>query len=74
MCFRFYDKIIKNGTRSNEKTIKIPYIEKSIANKDLIIPPWFEKKAIVGKLISEPDSEEIMKQINLRLIIEFYSR
>ena len=68
---------LKTGDKisfSNEKTIKIPYIEKSIANKDLIIPPWFEKKAIVGKLISEPDSEEIMKQINLRLIIEFYSR
>lgn len=58
----------------NEKTTKIPYIEKILTNKDLIIPAWLEKKAVVGKLISLPTSEEISKQCNLRLIIEYYSR
>jgi len=57
-----------------DKTAKIPYIEKSLNNKDVIIPGWLEKKAVVGKLISLPTNEEISKQINLRLIVEFYSR
>ena len=57
-----------------EKSMKIPYIEKSLSNKDLILPLWIEKKAIVGMLVAEPTVEEIAKQINLRLIIEYYSR
>lgn len=59
---------------ANEKIIKVPYIEKSLSNKDLIIPSWLEKKGTFGKLISLPTNEEINKQINLRLIIEYYSR
>jgi len=61
-------------TFSDEKTVKIPYIEKTINNKDHIIVGWLERKALMGKIISEPDSDEIQKQINLRLIVEFYSR
>lgn len=58
----------------NVKTTKIPYIESCIDNKDIILPPWIEKKAIVGKMISEPTQSVIEKLINLRLIIEYYSR
>lgn len=61
-------------TYSDSKTAKIPYIEKMISNTDVIIPSWFEKKALVGKLISEPLIDDIQKQVNLRLIIEYYSR
>lgn len=57
-----------------EKSQKIPYIEKSLSNKDIIVPSWLEKKAIAGKLITEPTNEEIEKQVNLRLVIEYYSR
>jgi len=57
-----------------DTTTKIPYIEKMLENKDLLIPAWLEKKAVAGRLIAEPSQEEIAKQINLRLIIEFYSR
>lgn len=59
---------------TKEKSMKIPYIEKSLANKDILIPAWLEKKAIAGRLIAEPNMDEISKQINLRLIIEYYSR
>lgn len=58
----------------NVKTAKIPYIEKMLTNKDTLIPIWLEKKAVAGKLISTPTAEEILKQCNLRLIIEYYSR
>lgn len=58
----------------DDKTTKIPYIENSLNNKDIILPSWLEKKAIAGKLIMEPTQDIIAKQINLRLIIEYYSR
>ena len=57
-----------------DTSMKIPYIEKCVANKDIILPVWLERKAVIGKLISEPTNDEIIKQINLRLIIEYYSR
>lgn len=57
-----------------EKSTKIPYIEKQLSNKDVIIPEWLERKALLGKLISDPTQDEIAKQVNLRLIIEYYSR
>lgn len=58
----------------SEKAAKIPYIEKVLNNKDIIIPPWLEKKGTRGKLIALPDSGEIEKQVNLRLVIEYYSK
>jgi small subunit ribosomal protein S4 len=58
----------------DDKTTKIPYIENSLNNKDIILPIWLEKKAIVGKLTVEPTQDAITKLINLRLIIEYYSR
>ncbi len=57
-----------------DKTAKIPYIEKTLTNKDNFFPNWLEKKATAGMLTAEPTNDEISKQINLRLIIEFYSR
>ena len=59
---------------TSEKSQKIPYIEKSLVNKDIIVPAWLEKKATVGKLIIEPTNDEIAKQVDLRLVIEYYSR
>ncbi len=67
----------RNGdiiTFSDEKTPKIAYIEKALVNKDSIMPKWIERKAVMSKVLSEPNHEEIEKQINLRLVIEFYSR
>ena len=57
-----------------EKTTKIPYIEKSLASKDYSIPAWFDRKAVAGKLTAEPTFDIVNKQINLRLVVEFYSR
>jgi small subunit ribosomal protein S4 len=59
---------------ADEKATKIPYVEKNLANKEIIIPKWLEKKGSSGKLINNPSSEDMQKQINLRLIVEFYSR
>lgn len=61
-------------TFADDKVSKIPYIEKEINNKDVIIPNWIERNNLIGKIIAEPNQEDIMKQCNLRLIIEYYSR
>jgi small subunit ribosomal protein S4 len=59
---------------AREKSKKIPYVESVLGNKDLIIPKWLEKKGDIGKLSGEPNAEEIEKQIDLRSVIEYYSR
>lgn len=68
---------VQNGDKigfKKEKTLKIPYVESSLANKDLFIPTWFQKEGTLGKLISTPTSEDIEKMVNMRSVIEFYSR
>jgi len=59
---------------AKEKTLKIPAVEKSLSIKDAFLPAWLEKKGPVGKLLSEPNGDIIEKQINMRLVIEFFSR
>jgi len=61
-------------TFAKEASVKIPAIEKALANKDMFMAPWLEKKATVGKVVGECTSELIEKQIILRLVIEYFSR
>jgi len=61
-------------TFASAATEKIPAIEKALANKDAMVPVWIERKATAGKLIGEPTSELIEKQVILRLVIEYFSR
>ena len=61
-------------TFAKEKTMKLPPIEQALAKKDQIIPAWLERKGTAGKLIGTPTAELLEAQINLRLVIEFYSR
>ncbi len=61
-------------TFSSEKAIKIPYIGEMLLNKDFIVPNWIDKKATVSKILKVPSNEDIERQINLRLVIEHYSR
>lgn len=56
------------------KTTKIPAVEASLSNKDTLIPKWLERKGGNGRIIQDPSSEDIEKQVNLRSVIEYYSR
>lgn len=58
---------------AKDKSTKIPHVETALGNKDRIIPDWIERKANSVK-IKEATSETIEKQVNLRQIIEYYSR
>ncbi len=57
-----------------EGSIKIPYIEKNLENKDLAIPKWLERQGAVGKVIGSADLEDVERIVNLRLVVEFFSR
>lgn len=61
-------------TFSKEGSRKIPQVVKMLENKDYIFPKWLQRKGDMGEVVAEPDNEEIEKQINLRSIIELYSR
>jgi small subunit ribosomal protein S4 len=61
-------------TFENDKTTKIPYIEANLAKKDIELPIWLQKKATTGKIVSMPDKESFIGDINLQLVVEFYSR
>lgn len=61
-------------TIARESSEKIPYIEASMARTDVVMPSWVEVKKKEGKLIAAPTSEVIEKQVNLRLVVEYYSR
>lgn len=58
----------------DKKSLKIPVIEKMIAEKNPVLPSWLERKGPVGKVIAEPKREDIGLDIDESLIVEFYSR
>jgi len=59
---------------NREASSKIPYIATNIEKKDVVIPSWLERKAIVGKVLAMPQREDMTGDINLQLVVEFYSR
>jgi small subunit ribosomal protein S4 len=56
------------------KAIKIPAVAETLEAKSKNVPIWLEKKAIVGKIKSLPERDDIDAEINENLIIEYYSR
>ena len=59
---------------SSDKSTKIPAIMSMLDKKDLILPVWLDVKSKEGKILAEPVSDDIANQINLRLVIEYYSK
>jgi len=56
-----------------EEASRIPQVRDTYSNK-VAPPPWLERKALVGKMIRWPKKEELETQVDVRSIIEFYSR
>lgn len=61
-------------TFAKDESKKIPYIDVYRTQADIILPSWLEVKKDEGTMASQPDSSLIEKQVNLRLVVEFYSR
>ncbi|KKR44973.1 MAG: 30S ribosomal protein S4 [Microgenomates group bacterium GW2011_GWC1_41_20] len=58
----------------DSKASNIPEIKKVLELKDVKIPSWLERKALVGKVSSLPKREDIVEPISEQDIVEFYSR
>ncbi|MFH1561603.1 MAG: 30S ribosomal protein S4 [Patescibacteria group bacterium] len=58
----------------SQKASKMKKVQEVLVKKDLELPSWLEKKALVGKVASLPVREEITLDVNEYLIIEFYLR
>jgi small subunit ribosomal protein S4 len=59
---------------AREKTKEIPSVESALKLKDTQVPQWLQKQNLVGQIVEEPSSEELEKLINMRLVIEYYSK
>ncbi|CAN5122357.1 30S ribosomal protein S4 [soil metagenome] len=70
----YHIEVGDNITFRKEESKKIPYIETFRAQTDLIIPEWLQVKKDIGSLLKIPDTSLLEKMINLRLVIEFYSK
>ena len=69
--------LLRKGDRltfKSPKTKEIPYIQGFRETNEVIIPEWLEVKKDSGSLLKAPDNSLIEQQVNLRLVIEFYSR
>jgi small subunit ribosomal protein S4 len=58
----------------NEATAAIPAVGTALARKDIVSPGWVKREGTKSKIMSAPTSETIEKLLNVRLIIEFYSK
>ena len=59
---------------SKEKSKEIDYVKKMLEIKDHLLPKWLERKGDIGKVVEEPEITDIEKQVNLKSIIELFSR
>ncbi len=57
-----------------DTTAKIPAVESSMSRPDYIMPEWLDRKGSIGKMVQTPDSEDVSRQVSMRLVIEFYSK
>jgi len=57
-----------------ESIQKAPAIAQMLEAKDLIIPAWLERQATLGKVLEKPTQDGLKDQIDLRLVIEYFSR
>ena len=56
------------------KILDNPNIKKVINLEDLEVPDWLERKAVVGKVKSDPKRSDITEIVSEQDIVEFYSR
>ena len=69
--------LIKEGdiiSFHKKKSINIPYISQMLEKKDIVIPEWLMREGPVGKIVRFPKKEDLREDINLQLVVEFYSR
>lgn len=56
------------------KASKVPEVKSSLDQKEIKIPGWLEKKGGAGRVSDLPGESDFPQDINIHLIIEYYSR
>ena len=56
------------------KASNLDFVKKLVADRDVKIPSWLDRKATVGKINTQPKRDDIGIDINEKLIVEYYSR
>ncbi len=58
----------------DQTALMIPAVKQMLESKDVKIPDWLKRKAIIGKVAKEPKRDDISEPIVESDIVEFYSR
>lgn len=56
------------------KAMVIPSVKETLEDKNVKIPLWLDKKAVVGTITRNPEFKDIVEPISTQDIIEFYSK
>lgn len=56
------------------KAMEIPVVKKLLAEKNINLVPYIERKGAAGKIVKIPSREEIPVDVDEQLIVEYYSR
>jgi len=69
-----YKLVVGDTVSIDSKAGAIPEVKKAFEQKDVKLPAWLERKALVGKVAASPKREDINEPISEQDIVEFYSR
>ena len=58
----------------SKKGMEIPSVELHLKNKNVTVPDWLQRKAVVGKVKRLPNRDDVPEPFVEQDIIEFYSR
>lgn len=56
------------------KTLEIPTVKKMLSEKNPPLPSWLKRQGPVGKVVGEPQREDMRADINEQAVVEYYSR
>ena len=69
-----YEVKLGDSITISAKAQEIASIKKKIEEKDVTIPEWLNRKAIVGLVKRVPSAEDVTEPISTQDVVEFYSR
>ncbi|MCA9392448.1 30S ribosomal protein S4 [candidate division WWE3 bacterium] len=70
-----YNVSVDDVVTLKTKSLEIPVVKKTMEEgEELILPSWLKKKGPVGMVKSLPVEDDIRTDIDLQLIIEYYSK
>ena len=69
-----YQVKVGDSVSLTPRGMNIPYVKKILGDKNVKIPQWLKRKAVVGMVSKDPTLDDFTEPISIQDIIEFYSR